>query len=101
MTDEGADPSVETTAKIVSLGENVSVAAWTFLSAPSDLPSERSVTVMAAGTAVGTAVGSAATAVGAGAGASVFLQATRATDDARTAAMSAARLRVVICPPPD
>src|SRR6476661_4035505 len=101
MTDDGAEPSVETDAKIVSFGENVSVADWTFLSGPSAFPTERSVTLT---DGAGADVGASATgaAVGVGAGVSAFLQALNATREANTsdAAITAARMRVVISSSP-
>src|SRR6185295_19381891 len=74
MTVEGAVPSVETAAKIVSFGAKVSVGLCTFLSGPRDLPRDTSVTRTAA---TGAAGGSVATASGGAlaTGASAFLQA--------------------------
>src|SRR5262245_5649499 len=93
----GAEPSVETTAKIVSFGLKVSLGVWTFFSAVSALPSETSVIVTAG---AGGIVGASATGtgVGAGAGGSFFLQPEMAIAEPNAAATRAAVNRFVMIP---
>src|SRR5262245_23964035 len=99
MTDEAAEPSVDTAAKIVSLGLNVSVGDCTFLSAPTEVPRETSV-IVTAGAGVGTAVGGAGAAVGSGGGAGAsFLHATRLNDRATKAATRMLRVGFFIGTP--
>src|SRR5690349_8342167 len=86
-------PFVETTAKIVSFGLNVSDAFATFLSAPSELPSETS-EIATAGAGVGTAVGTAVGSGGGGGGAS-FLHATDVVA-ARTRTRAASFMRCIV-----
>ena len=81
----------------MSLGANVSVGVWTFLSAPMDLPRETSVTVTAA---TGTAVGMPTVGAAVATGSSVFLHAApeiRAVNPRASAASVTEGCRRIAC----